>query len=68
MMQTVLTQAPSAQTNGLDKAALNGTPETANLDSAGALDSKGDFASLIAKAQSKDKGPADKGSAEKGAA
>ena len=64
MMQTVLTQAPSAQTNGLDKAALNGTPETANLDSAGALDSKGDFASLIAKAQSKDKGPADKGSAE----
>ncbi|WP_421229413.1 flagellar hook-length control protein FliK [Aeromonas jandaei] len=68
MMQTVLTQAPSAQTNGLDKAALNGTPETANLDSAGALDSKGDFASLIAKAQSKDKGPADKGSTEKGAA
>ncbi|MBW3759438.1 flagellar hook-length control protein FliK [Aeromonas jandaei] len=68
MMQTVLTQAPSAQTNGLDKAALNGTPETANLDSAGALDSKGDFASLIAKAQSKDKEPADKGSAEKGAA
>lgn len=68
MMQTVLTQAPSAQTNGLDKAALNGTPETANMDSAGALDSKGDFASLIAKAQSKDKGPADKGSAEKGAA
>ncbi|WP_421232611.1 flagellar hook-length control protein FliK [Aeromonas jandaei] len=68
MMQTVLTQAPSAQTNGLDKAALNGTPETANLDNAGALDSKGDFASLIAKAQSKDKGPAaDKGSAEKGA-
>lgn len=64
MMQTVLTQAPSAQTNGLDKAALNGTPETANLDSAGALDSKGDFASLIAKAQSKDKGPAEKGSAE----
>ncbi|UCA33846.1 flagellar hook-length control protein FliK [Aeromonas jandaei] len=52
----------------MDKAALNGTPETANLDSAGALDSKGDFASLIAKAQSKDKGPADKGSAEKGAA
>ncbi|WP_239693792.1 flagellar hook-length control protein FliK [Aeromonas jandaei] len=38
------------------------------MDSAGALDSKGDFASLIAKAQSKDKGPADKGSAEKGAA
>ncbi|MGN5114516.1 flagellar hook-length control protein FliK [Aeromonas jandaei] len=68
MMQTVLTQAPSAQTNGLDKAALNGTPETANLDSAGALDSKGDFASLIAKAQSRDKGPAAKGSAEKGAA
>ncbi|MFQ2122948.1 flagellar hook-length control protein FliK [Aeromonas jandaei] len=68
MMQTVLTQAPSAQTNGLDKAALNGTPETANMDSAGALDSKGDFASLIAKAQSKDKGPVDKGSAEKGAA
>uniref|UniRef100_UPI003BA1B9CE flagellar hook-length control protein FliK n=1 Tax=Aeromonas jandaei TaxID=650 RepID=UPI003BA1B9CE len=64
MMQTVLTQAPSAQTNGLDKAALNGTPETANMDSAGALDSKGDFASLIAKAQSKDKGPAEKGSAE----
>lgn len=64
MMQTVLTQAPSAQTNGLDKTALNGTPETANMDSAGALDSKGDFASLIAKAQSKDKGPADKGSAE----
>ncbi|MBL0625455.1 flagellar hook-length control protein FliK [Aeromonas jandaei] len=64
MMQTVLTQAPSAQTNGLDKAALNATPETANLDSAGALDSKGDFASLIAKAQSKDKGPAEKGSAE----
>lgn len=64
MMQTVLTQAPSAQTNGLDKAALNGTPETANMDSAGALDSKGGFASLIAKAQSKDKGPADKGSAE----
>ncbi|QTL94542.1 flagellar hook-length control protein FliK [Aeromonas jandaei] len=59
MMQTVLTQAPSAQTNGLDKAALNGTPETANMDSAGALDSKGDFASLIAKAQSKDKGPAE---------
>nr|WP_242526738.1 flagellar hook-length control protein FliK [Aeromonas jandaei] len=38
------------------------------MDSAGALDSKGDFASLIAKAQSKDKGPADKGSAEKEAA
>ncbi|WP_378007018.1 flagellar hook-length control protein FliK [Aeromonas jandaei] len=34
------------------------------MDSAGALDSKGDFASLIAKAQSKDKGPAEKGSAE----
>ncbi|WP_323062446.1 flagellar hook-length control protein FliK [Aeromonas jandaei] len=48
----------------MDKAALNGTPETANMDSAGALDSKGDFASLIAKAQSKDKGQADKGSAE----
>nr|WP_236661832.1 flagellar hook-length control protein FliK [Aeromonas jandaei] len=48
----------------MDKAALNATPETANLDSAGALDSKGDFASLIAKAQSKDKGPAEKGSAE----
>nr|WP_245194010.1 flagellar hook-length control protein FliK [Aeromonas jandaei] len=29
------------------------------MDSAGALDSKGDFASLIAKAQSKDKGPAE---------
>ncbi|WP_033135914.1 flagellar hook-length control protein FliK [Aeromonas finlandensis] len=65
MMQTLLTQTPSAPANGLDKAPLSGSSENKGIDSGTGADNKGDFASLIAKVQGGDK----KGqSSDKGAA
>ncbi|HHQ4668945.1 TPA: flagellar hook-length control protein FliK [Aeromonas veronii] len=58
MMQTVLTQTPSVPANGLDKAPLNGASESNGIDMVGS-ESKGDFASLIAKVQGSEQGVAD---------
>ncbi|MFB2854419.1 flagellar hook-length control protein FliK [Aeromonas allosaccharophila] len=51
MMQTLLTQTPSAPANGLDKAPLSGSVESKSIDGGAGSDSKGDFATLIAKAR-----------------
>ncbi|WP_429019417.1 flagellar hook-length control protein FliK [Aeromonas allosaccharophila] len=51
MMQTLLTQTPSAPANGLDKAPLSGSVESKSIDGGTSSDSKGDFVTLIAKAQ-----------------
>jgi len=59
MMQTLLTQTPSAPANGLDKAPLSGSVESKSIDGAAATDSKGDFATLIAKAQNSEQGAAE---------
>ncbi|MFB2864634.1 flagellar hook-length control protein FliK [Aeromonas sp. MdU4] len=66
MMQTLLTQTPPAPANGLDKAPLSGISESKAIDSGTGADSKGDFASHIAKVQGGDKKgpPSDKGAAD----
>ena len=56
MMQTLLTQTPSAPANGLDKAPLSGSVESKSIDGGAGSDSKGDFATLIAKAQNSEQG------------
>lgn len=57
MMQTLLTQTPSAAANGLDKAPLSGSVESKSID--GGTGSKGDFATLIAKARNSEQGTAE---------
>ncbi|WP_279501401.1 flagellar hook-length control protein FliK [Aeromonas veronii] len=57
MMQTLLTQTPSAPANGLDKAPLSGSVESKSIDGGTGSDSKGDFATLIAKARNSEQGP-----------
>ncbi|HHQ4481665.1 TPA: flagellar hook-length control protein FliK [Aeromonas veronii] len=59
MMQTLLTQTPSAPANGLDKAPLSGSVESKSIDGGAGSDSKGDFATLIAKAQHSEQGAAE---------
>ncbi len=59
MMQTLLTQTPSAPANGLDKAPLSGSVESKIIDGGAGSDSKGDFATLIAKAQNCEQGAAE---------
>ncbi|MGU5651981.1 flagellar hook-length control protein FliK [Aeromonas allosaccharophila] len=59
MMQTLLTQTPSAPANGLDKAPLSGSVESKSIDGGTSSDSKGDFATLIAKAQNSEQGAAE---------
>lgn len=59
MMQTLLTQTPSAPANGLDKAPLSGSVESKSIDGGAGSDSKGDFATLIAKAQNCEQGAAE---------
>lgn len=59
MMQTLLTQTPSASANGLDKAPLSGSVESKSIDGGTSSDSKGDFATLIAKAQNSEQGAAE---------
>lgn len=59
MMQTLLTQTPSAPANGLDKAPLSGSVESKSIDVGAGSDSKGDFATLIAKAQHSEQGAAE---------
>ncbi|XQW89605.1 flagellar hook-length control protein FliK [Aeromonas veronii] len=59
MMQTLLTQTPSAPANGLDKAPLSGSVESKSIDGGTGSDSKGDFATLIAKARSSEQGAAE---------
>ncbi|WP_429184946.1 flagellar hook-length control protein FliK [Aeromonas veronii] len=59
MMQTLLTQAPSAPANGLDKAPLSGSVESKSIDGGTGSDSKGDFATLIAKARNSEQGAAE---------
>ncbi|MFU1565987.1 flagellar hook-length control protein FliK [Aeromonas veronii] len=56
MMQTLLTQTPSAAANGLDKAPLSGSVESKSIDGGTGSDSKGDFATLIAKARNSEQG------------
>lgn len=51
MMQTVLTQAPSTLTNGLENASLNGVAETGSSDGGNPSGQRGDFATEIAKVQ-----------------
>lgn len=51
MMQTVLTQAPSTLTNGLENASLNGVAETGGGDGGNPSGQRGDFATEIAKVQ-----------------
>lgn len=57
MMQTLLTQTPSA--NGLDKAPLSGSVESKSIEGGTGSDSKGDFATLIAKARNSEQGAAE---------
>ncbi|MCF5879870.1 flagellar hook-length control protein FliK [Aeromonas veronii] len=59
MMQTLLTQTPSAPANGLDKAPLSGSVESKRIDGGTGSDSKGDFATLIAKARNSEQGAAE---------
>ncbi|MFM5369456.1 flagellar hook-length control protein FliK [Aeromonas veronii] len=59
MMQTLLTQTPSAPANGLDKAPLSGSVESKSIDGGTGGDSKGDFATLIAKARNSEQGAAE---------
>ncbi|ELC7281700.1 flagellar hook-length control protein FliK [Aeromonas veronii] len=59
MMQTLLTQTPSALANGLDKAPLSGSVESKSIDGGTGSDSKGDFATLIAKARNSEQGTAE---------
>ncbi|MCF5766701.1 flagellar hook-length control protein FliK [Aeromonas veronii] len=59
MMQTLLTQTPSAPANGLDKAPLSGSVESKSIDGGTGSDSKGDFATLIAKARNSEQGDAE---------
>ena len=59
MMQTLLTQTSSAPANGLDKAPLSGSVESKSIDGGTSSDSKGDFATLIAKAQHSEQGAAE---------
>ncbi|MXV30470.1 flagellar hook-length control protein FliK [Aeromonas veronii] len=59
MMQTLLTQTPSAAGNGLDKAPLSGSVESKSIDGGTGSDSKGDFATLIAKARNSEQGAAE---------
>ncbi|WP_421311745.1 flagellar hook-length control protein FliK [Aeromonas veronii] len=59
MMQTLLTQTPSAPANGLDKAPLSGSLESKSIDGGTGSDSKGDFATLIAKARNSEQGAAE---------
>lgn len=59
MMQTLLTQTPSAAANGLDKAPLSGSVENKSIDGGTGSDSKGDFATLIAKARDSEQGAAE---------
>lgn len=59
MMQTLLTQTPSAPANGLDKAPLSGSVESKSIDGGTGSDSKGDFATLIAKARNNEQGAAE---------
>ncbi|HHQ4760633.1 TPA: flagellar hook-length control protein FliK [Aeromonas veronii] len=59
MMQTRLTQTPSAAANGLDKAPLSGSVESKSIDGGTGSDSKGDFATLIAKARNSEQGAAE---------
>ncbi|MFM5751231.1 flagellar hook-length control protein FliK [Aeromonas veronii] len=59
MMQTLLTQTPSAPANGLDKAPLSGSVESKSIDGRTGSDSKGDFATLIAKARNSEQGAAE---------
>ncbi|WP_139410674.1 flagellar hook-length control protein FliK [Aeromonas veronii] len=57
MMQTLLTQTPSAAANGLDKAPLSGSVESKSID--GGTGCKGDFATLIAKARNSEQSTAE---------
>ncbi|WP_429214227.1 flagellar hook-length control protein FliK [Aeromonas veronii] len=59
MMQTLLTKTPSAAANGLDKAPLSGSVESKSIDGGTGSDSKGDFATLIAKARNSEQGAAE---------
>ncbi|MFM5524307.1 flagellar hook-length control protein FliK [Aeromonas veronii] len=59
MMQTLLTQTPSAPANGLDKAPQSGSVESKSIDGGIGSDSKGDFATLIAKARNSEQGTAE---------
>ncbi|MCF5910236.1 flagellar hook-length control protein FliK [Aeromonas veronii] len=59
MMQTLLTQTSSAPANGLDKAPLSGSVESKSIDGGTGSDSKGDFATLIAKARNSEQGAAE---------
>ncbi|MFM5166174.1 flagellar hook-length control protein FliK [Aeromonas veronii] len=59
MMQTLLTQTSSAPANGLDKAPLSGSVESKRIDGGTGSDSKGDFATLIAKARNSEQGAAE---------
>ncbi|WP_429070808.1 flagellar hook-length control protein FliK [Aeromonas veronii] len=59
MMQTLLTQTPSAAANGLDKAPLSGSVESKSIDGGTGSDSKGDFATLIAKVRNSEQGAAE---------
>ena len=59
MMQTLLTQTPSAPANGLDKAPLSGSVESKSIDGGTGSDSKGDFATLSAKARNSEQGAAE---------
>ncbi|WP_337075074.1 flagellar hook-length control protein FliK [Aeromonas veronii] len=59
MMQTLLTQTPSAPANGLDKAPLSASVESKSIDGGTGSDSKGDFATLIAKTRNSEQGAAE---------
>lgn len=59
MMQTLLTQTPSAPANGLDKAPQSGSVESKSIDGGAGSDSKGDFATLMAKAQNSEQDAAE---------
>ncbi|MCX0432108.1 flagellar hook-length control protein FliK [Aeromonas veronii] len=59
MMQTLLTQTSSAPANGLDKAPLSGSVESKSIDGGTGSDSKGDFATLIAKVRNSEQGAAE---------
>lgn len=59
MMQTLLTQTPSAPASGLDKAPLSGSVESKSIDGGTGSDSKGDFATLIAKVRNSEQGAAE---------
>lgn len=59
MMQTVLTQTPSALANGLDKSSLSASVESKSIDGGTDREPQSDFAIQIAKAQHSEQGTAE---------